>query len=599
MKKGPANKIFRKQNKNPKEQIKRAGYSDLFVLAIIVLTGVLIYSNSYRCSFHFDDIPRIVDNPAIRHLADVKAWWNYYPARPVGIFTFALNYHFNQLDVRYYHLVNLMIHLINASLVWWLTLLIFSTPTLREHPVNSQKKAIAFFTALLFVSPPLATQSVTYIVQRLTSLAALFYLLSITLYVKARLKGGQSSTNYLLFTGSLVSALLAILTKENAFTLPFAILLIEFFFIRTKKISVIIQDYRTIILVTAFLAILLIIPLRYSFSIFKPIPPSNGIFYTITPYNYLLTQFSVIVKYIQLLFLPINQNADYDFPISNTLFGIRTLLSLLFLLSLIIMGVFFYKRNRIISFGIFWFFLTLSVESGFIPIHDVIFEHRTYLPSYGFFLVLCTGVYSIPRKKYKNLSVSILVILAGIYCILTYERNTVWKDDITLWTDSISKSPQKVGPYINRGVAYGNLGAWDKSMEDYSAAIAIHPNFAKPYANRGINYARQGQWEKSITECSKAIAIDPKYMDAWYNRGVAYSNLRQWDKSIPDYTSAIGIDPKFTSAYYNRGIDYFHLEQWEKAIADFSKAIEIDPGFTNAYTNRDAAYSKLHSEKSK
>ena len=131
--------------------------------------------------------------------------------------------------------VNLVVHLINACLAGWLILLIFSSPAIKDQPIAGNKKVLAFLTALLFVSHPLATQSVTYIVQRMASMVAMFYLLSLVLYVKARLseKGNLSKT--LLFTGSLISAVLAMLTKENAFTLPFAIVLFEFFFLRKRN----------------------------------------------------------------------------------------------------------------------------------------------------------------------------------------------------------------------------------------------------------------------------------------------------------------------------------------------------------------------------
>jgi tetratricopeptide (TPR) repeat protein len=582
-----------KQYQKPIKQVKKKRYSDLVGLGIIILLGIIIYSNSFYCSFHFDDLLRIVDNPGIRNLSDMKAWWNIYPSRPFGIFTFALNYHFNQLDVRYYHLVNLTIHLINACLAGWLTLLIFSSPALKDNPIASQKKVIAFITALMFVSHPLATQSVTYIVQRLTSLAALFYLLSLALYVKARLSNKGNKSKALLFTGSLISAVLAMLTKENAFTLPFAIVLFEFFFLRTKKLSINFRNYRMILVLITFLGFILIILLKFSFSIFKPIPPMLGHTYTITPFNYFFTQFSVIIKYLQLLFLPINQNLDYDFPISNTFFEIRTLLSFLVLLSLIILAVISFKRYRIISIGIFWFFLTLSIESSFIPINDVIFEHRTYLPSFGFFLILTSGIYYLLWNKHKYLAITIFVIIIGSNSYLTHERNKVWKDNVSLWSDVVSKSPNLSRALVNCGLAYSNIEQWDKAIEDYSKAIGFNTKYTDAYYNRGVAYANLGKWEQAIDDCSKAIEIDPKHTKSYYNRGVAYANLNQWDKAIDNFSKAIEFDTKLIDAYYNRGVAYAHLQQLDKAIADYSKVTEIDPKHTGAYSNRGIIYCNL------
>ncbi len=636
MKKEQAKK--RAQSKNPVKkatkpeiQVEKKEYTGLVAPGIIILLGIIIYSNSFNCSFHFDDYPSIINNTLIRSLADVKVWWNFSPNRPVPVFTFALNYHFNHLDIWYWHLVNLLIHLINACLVWWLTLLILSTPALKDEPISQQKKIIAFFTALLFVSSPLATQSVTYIVQRQASMAAMFYLSALALFVKARLSLKGKKSRIFLLTGALISSVLAMLSKENAFTLPLTILLTEVFFLRTKRLSINFKDYRLIIFLAVFTGIMLIIPLKYSFRIFDTIHPAGANAYTITPINYLFTQFSVIVKYIQLLTLPINQNLDYDFPVSNNFFEIRTLLSFLVLLSLIITAIFLYKRYRILAFGIFWFFLTLSVESSFIPIDDVIFEHRTYLPSFGIFLIISSGIYFLLWKKYKYIAIPLLLIITGSNSYLTYTRNKVWKDDLTLWNDVISKSPDKARPYAIRGYSYANLGNWDMAISDYSRAIEINPKYTEAYTDRGVSYGSLNQWEKAITDYSTAIGIDAQYTDAYTNRGVAYCNLGQWGKAIADFNRAIKIKPKCTEAYtnrgiancnlgkwdnaiedfskainndpecidafYNRGNAYGNLGQWEKAITDFSRVIKINPNFTQAYANRDIVYRKLQSEK--
>lgn len=589
----PPLKDFHKKNQRSKDQGPKFGNAELLGLGIVILLGIIIYSNSFNCSFHLDDMRSIVDNIKIRDLSDVNAWWTFAPSRPLGYFTFALNYHFNQLDVTYYHIGNLMIHLINACLVYWLTWLIFSSPALKDHVISKDKKVIVLLTALLFVSHPLATQSVTYIVQRLTSMAALFYLLSLAFYVKARLSGKRNTLKYFLFAGSLVSAVLAMLTKENTFTLPFAIVLFEIFFLQTKKLTLHLKDYRILLWMATFLGLILIVSKIYSFSIFNPIPPALGNTYTVTPVNYFFTQFNVIVKYIQLLFLPINQNLDYDFPIANHFFELRTLLSFLLLVSLIILAIYLFKKNRLISFGIFWFFLALSIESSFIPLPDLIFEHRTYLPSFGFFLILSSGLYVLLQNKQKYLAAAVLIIIIGSNSFLTYQRNKVWQDDLTLWNDVISKSPHKARPIGTRGDLYRDLQQWDNAIADYSGAIEINPEYAIANHNRGGVYGKIGQWDKAIADYTSAIKADPKYSLALYNRGNIFGKLGQWDKAIEDYGSAIAIDTKFKEAYYARSVAFGKLKQWDKAITDCDKAINIDANYGLAYFNRGFAYSNL------
>ena len=593
LKKGQSKKDHSRQSQQPVKQVKKNKYNDVIGIAIILLLGIIIYSNSFNCSFHFDDMTRIADNPGIRHLADVKAWVNIYPSRPVGMFTFALNYHFNQLNVWGYHLVNLIIHLINACLVWWLTLLIFSSTALKDNPITKQKKIIAFFTALLFVSHPLATQSVTYIVQRLNSLAAMFYLFSLILYIKARLSDKGSRIIYLLFAGSLISGVLAMLTKENAFTLPLVILLSEICLLRTRKIIINFKNPGVILTLSVFLIAIIIVLLKFSSGILKPIPASQYNPSTITPLNYFFTQLSVIVKYIQLLILPINQNLDYDFRVSNTFFEIRTVLSFLVLSFLIILAIYLFKRSRIITFCIFWFFITLSIESSFIPLSDVIFEHRTYLPSVGYFLLLTTIICLFLWNKYRYLAISIFVIIIVSNSFLTFERNKVWKDNLTLWNDVILKSPAKARPYINRGFAYVGLGQFDMALNDFSKAIDINPKYTDSYYNCGLAYVSLGQFDNALAEYSRAIEMDPTMVKAYSSRGVVYYKLGQSDKATADYSKAIEIDPKYTDAYYNRGLAYETLGQWDSAIADYTRVIEIDPGYIVAYCSRGNAYFTL------
>ena len=128
MKKGQSKKAITKKISPAEKKVEKKNYFNLLGLIIIILLGIIIYSNSFNCSFHFDDFHNIVDNQKIQNLSDVKAWWNFVPSRPLGSLSFALNYHFNKLDVWYWHFVNLIIHLINTCLVWWFTILIFSSP---------------------------------------------------------------------------------------------------------------------------------------------------------------------------------------------------------------------------------------------------------------------------------------------------------------------------------------------------------------------------------------------------------------------------------------------------------------------------------------
>ncbi len=581
-KRGSPEKVHLKQNIQTKNQFKIEKYFDIIGILIMILIGTIIYSNSFDCPFQFDDKHNLVDNDYVKSFS-FKAIWNYYSLRVIPLCSLALNYHFGQLNVFGYHLVNLMIHLVNSCLVWWLTLLLFSSPYLKNIPLAKHKKAIGLFTALLFVSHPLATQSVTYIVQRMASMATLFYFLSLALYLKARINGKFNGFAVFLYSSASISAILAFLSKENAFTLPITILIVELFFFRTLKITTKIKDKRIWIPLVIFFILISFILAQLSFKLIKPISPDEFSDYkVITPQNYLYSQFYVIVKYIQLLILPINQNFDYDIPLSNNFLDGRTISCFIFLISLMAMAVFLFNKNRIISFGIFWFFITLSVESSIIPISDLMYEHRTYLPSLGFFLILISFVFHLFGNKTKYAFV-ILTVIICINSYLAFERNKVWKDEFTLWNDAVLKSPNKARPLFNRGHIFDEKNKKMEAIKDYSKAIEVQPKYVNAYYNRGILYESESNIDLEIKDYSKVIELDNSYYKAYNNRANLSPNF---EMALKDYNKAIEINPKFYQAYFNRGNLLQNNKRNEEASRDYDKAIEFNPGYGKAYFNR-------------
>jgi len=386
-----------------REEIKvKAGkdwlWTLLSLLSIIIL-GAIVYSNTLNATWHFDDSVVVTENWSLR---DLRGNFNtiFSANRSVGFFTFALNYYFNKLNVTGYHVVNILIHIVNALLVYSLVMLTLKTPAMVKSRLASQARFLALASGLIFVSHPIQTQAVTYIAQRFASLATLFYLLSVVFFAKARLSIGRgkaflSPLHLVWYSLSLFSAFCAMHTKEIAFTLPCIICLFEFFFFDSSSRSL----TKRLLYLLPFILTFAIIPANMGLFSKVQAKPLGDIIGEIreqvqeTPLisrkDYLLTQFNVIVTYIRLLFLPMNQNLDYDYPIARSFFQFPTFLSFLFLLVLVILAVYlFLKDYRFISFATFWFFITLSVESSIIPIRDVIFEHRVYLPSVGFVMIM-------------------------------------------------------------------------------------------------------------------------------------------------------------------------------------------------------------------
>ena len=433
---------------------------------LIAAVYLVAYSNTFRVPFQFDDRYHIAAKPFVR---DVGAFFDparaerfaadhAFRVRTIGYLTFAVNYRLHGDDVTGYHVVNLAIHLLNALLVYMLAALTFRTPKMKDTPLRDFRGRVALFSALLFAVHPLQTEAVTYIVQRLASLTTLFYLLGVVLYARCRIASEDSPSVlrplpwYLL---SLLSAVLAMRTKEIAFTLPLTIGLYESLFFGGKP------GKRALALIP-FLLTMLIIPLRILGAggqvgeWIGDVSRATRVGTALSRSEYLSTQFRVIVTYLRLLFFPVGQNLDYDYPVFASVRNPEVFLSFLLLVSLAAFAAYLLSRargtssaGRLVSFGVFWFFIALSVESGVIPIPDVIFEHRVYLPSAGFFIAAVTLVFmgaqrlGRRRRGYETLAVAILVAVVVALTAATYARNGVWRSETTLWEDVMKKSPRK------------------------------------------------------------------------------------------------------------------------------------------------------------
>jgi len=664
-------------------------------ILVIAIVGIISYSNSFNVPFQFDDYFNISENPIIKdpgNFTSSLSGYQYNPRRYLGYLSLALNYRYGGLDVRGYHIVNLLIHLINATLVYFLVLLTFRTPYFKsdKSEVSSKKEDagkgpdtdglslltthyslftipgsrsfVAFFSALLFVAHPIQTQAVTYIVQRFTSLAALFYLLSMVMYVKARLQSAKSieqsagnnsvpdATVLMRFVKgpmpyalcSLLSAVLAMKTKEIAFTLPIMILLYEFIFFRSTL-------KRKLIVLVPILLTLAIIPLSM-LHIDKPLgellsdlSEKSRLQTDMSRGDYLATEMRVIVTYIRLIVFPINQNLDYGYPIYRSFFSPPVFLSFLFLSGLIGTAVYLlYKSrwaattvsrkklevssdqaeaegdrsgndlpftthyslltihySRLIAFGILWFFLALSVESSFIPIVDVIFEHRLYLPSIGAFVALSAALFAAAmraKSRWPNSERAIIPLVVIIVLILsaaTFARNRVWQDKTRLWEDVVRKSPGNARAHNNLCFVYLGNGKTDQAIQQCTAALGLLPDYLDARINLGVAYNARGMYDKAIEHFLIALSMDPDDADAHNNLGIAYVSKGMFDEGIKHYQIAVSLSPDYAEAYSNLGVAYASKGLFDKARENFEYAIRLKPDYFEAYHNLALLYEKM------
>lgn len=558
-------------NKNQKNK-----YFTVISIFAIILLAFIIYSNIFGNTTHFDDL-LWTGLPEFRDPFNFKAFFDINPFRIITFFTLALNLAIEPNGLTGFFLVNILIHIVNGLLVFNLIKLILSTPAFNDYKIPENKEIIALLGALLFIAHPIQTQAVTYIYQRLASLSTLFYLMSVLFYITGRLRNIEGKKSVIQFALSGLAMLLAFFSKENAFTLPLTLMFSELILFPKSKGN----KFGYILFAVLFIIIgagLFAAFLKPS-EIFSPKMSPDG--ETITSVNYLFTQFRVIATYFKLLFIPYPQNFDYYFPISNSFFELWTVLGFAFNLAVLVIAFVTLKKNRLISFGIFWIYITLSIESSIIPINDVIFEHRLYLPMFGFVLLFTGITQLVLKKEFINYAVTGFVIL--IFSILAFTRNGVWKDELTLWNDVIEKSPNKARAYNNRGLAHFQNKDYNLALADFLKALELNPKYHHTYKNLGILYFKVRQHEKAIELYNRFIELFPFDSEIYLNRGHCHLELGNYSQAIKDYTKYISTTPNFFYGYYLRGKSHYRNNENEKALKDLNIAVNLNPRFPDSY----------------
>lgn len=584
---------------------------------VIAILSFIIYSNSFQSSFHFDDIYYIINNDFIKELDHFNnlEYWFRVNQRPLPTWSFALNYNLHGLSVSGYHIVNLLLHLITGIVVFLLSKQILSF-VYKETSDRKKYQIISLFIALVFISHPVQTQTVNYIVQRMTLFAGLFYFLSVYYYLKARVsqlsnKKSQSIAYYAL---TLISMYFALISKQNTATIPLIFLLLEILFIRDSSGKV----NKPYIIIGSSLLILsgLIV-------IFGGYLPSENDF--ISREAYFATQLKVIFLYIKTLIYPFSLNLDPAITISEPVFLFKELLLLVAHVLILILGIVSYRKNKLITLGIFWFYITLLVESSIIPIRDVAFDHRLYVPVFGFILIFVTLLVDlISKKRSFSYAMTVLVVISFVYSVSSFQRNKVWKNEYSLWADVVSKPPVKARSYGYLGNAYMDENQYGKALETFSKSIEIEPERWQEYHNRASVYKLLKRYQSSINELNTCIKLKPEYDKFFIDRADCFLKLKKYSLAISDLQKAIGlndknkkaysimgvcllnqnknvesisystkaleIDPLYVEALNNRGVACMRLERFEESVQDFSKVISLDSKFQLAYHNRGDCY---------
>ncbi|OIJ73519.1 MAG: hypothetical protein A2V21_304100 [Deltaproteobacteria bacterium GWC2_55_46] len=562
----------------------------------IALLAVAVYSNTFTATFQFDDYLYVVDySSAYRP----ESFWPPGGTRYFTYITFALNFFANGMDVRGYHAVNIAIHIANGILVFFFSGLLTRTPRLSEKGLPSFQ--IAALAALLFIVHPVQTEAVAYISQRFASLATFFYLLGIVFYLKWRLS--EARTRAVLYLAGLISVWAAQMTKEISFTLPFTLLMIELALFRGRP-------GRRLLKLTPILLAMAVIP----YMIFGPMGV-DGVggnligaqirdLQNISRHDYLVTQFRVIVTYLRLLVLPVDQTIDYDYPMFSSFFAPEVFASFIFISSLFIGAVYLFIRFlrggsgylALISAGGLWFFITISVESSIVPIKDLIFEHRLYLPSVGVALSASAGLFFVWGKaglggpwKAVAAAFALMVLPLGT---AAYARNNVWQNGMTLYEDAVLKSPAKERVRYNLAWAYHRGGKIDKAIEQYNEDLKLNPQAEKAHLNLGMIYMGRGERDKAVYHFSETVRINPANAAALYNLGTMHHEGKELDKAIEYYVKAIRAQKDNENAMYNLALAFMEKGDFGSAEYLLDSVLKLNPASWDALVNLGKLYSK-------
>ncbi|HUN53848.1 MAG TPA: hypothetical protein VMU29_01700 [Smithella sp.] len=494
-----------------------------FTFIALFITLFLIYSNSFYGDWHFDDYANIVDNqyirinsfswPEIKHC--IYGIEHARPSRPLSFLSFALNYKSGGMDVFGFHAVNFIIHYLAAV---FLFLFIYNTlrlPRLRDQYENTAYP-VALLASFFWALNPVWVTSVTYIVQRMASMAGLFYIMSMYFYLKGRMSGRLTSS-ILFFTLCIVSGMAAILTKENAAMLPVSILLFDLFLIQGFTKENIIKCVKI-----AILPVIIMIIAAFIYVDFSKIIHDYKI-RDFTMGERLLTEPRVILFYLSLLFYPVSSRLTllYDVEVSRSLLHPWTTIPSILLIPAIIVFAFYIARKRpMLSFCIIFYFLNHIIEGSFFSL-ELIYEHRNYLPSmllfvpFAEFIIHAMDYFSYKKIIRFMIALGIALILFGEGDI-TYGRNKTVSDDLLLWLDNIDKSPGLSRPHTNAGRIYYMNNEKEKAYHEYQKAMTLN-NFGSREAlaiqesNLGLYYFEKTRDDEALDCFKKSSEIIPEY----------------------------------------------------------------------------------------
>ena len=547
---------------------------------MLVCVSAIIYLNSLSNGFVYDDMGTIVENVHIKHLGKYfSTFYNqsYFKIsggeasyRPVATLSYYLLYAILKLNPFGYHLTSFVLHIFNVILVYLLVNVILGD------------KSSSFIAGLLFACHPVHTEAVNCISYNEDLLAAFFFFLALLLYMK--LNTTAPKRNLILFILSLLFFLLGLLSKEMAITLPAIVVLYDLTLrepasrkLSLKRALEVVKNRKYYYI--GYLGISLFYLWLRFFALYNQEEGETQIWGPLLDRIIYLPV--LFFDYIKLSLFPLNLNADYVFSYPTRFLDVYPILSLMIVLGLLIFSFVAFRHSKASSFGIWWFFITLFPVYNIIEIYNPFAERYLYIPLFGFCLVISIFMESflsrISFSKTGALKVSVILIIVVFYSMILINRNKDWKDNYSLWTNTLEIEPNSVRAHGNLARVYQEQGLIEESMREVKKTIELNPKGFKPYYNLGVILGEQGFLKEAISTYKKTIEINPKYKNAHFNLGNIYKEQNLLEEAKQEYKKVLEIDPEDIEARNNLGVIYAIQGKLDAALSEWEKVIALDP----------------------
>ena len=547
---------------------------------LLALAALLAYSNSFSVPLLLDDWPTLLDNPQL------GANWSLLGAlspppltgvagRPVANLAFVLNHAVTGDSLAGYHAVNLAIHFLAALALFGV---IRRTLALVRGagPLADHADAFAAAAALLWLLHPVHTESVTYLSQRTESLMGLFYLTTLYCFLRAAAAPG------LLWRALAIAACsLGMAAKEGMVTAPVAVLLLDRWFVAGSFVAAW-RQRRGLYLSLAATWLLLVVLMRGLHE--RGVGLDQGEVW----WQYALTECSAIVRYLGLALWPAPLVFDYGNDLGAP--GVGDLAAATLVAGLIALAVVGTVRKTPWGFFVVWFLLTLVPTSSIVQIPlQPIAENRTYLALAGPVL----AVVALAFRPGIRVALAVLGAAALTFGANAFVRNTVYRSETTIWTDTVAKAPGSSRAHANLGQALQQQGRYHEACTQFEAAVAIRPSYARAHANLAGALGALNQHAEAIAHARLALSLDPVDPIATFNLAVGLVFTGRLPESAEAFASAVRLRPTYPPARELFARVLLELGRPAEAAEQASRAIELSPRYADAHADLGLALWRL------